>query len=94
MSRNWVIAPFNSEWPEAWDKVWEFDRQHGIISIGWVSEKMCEAGQSVRGMVICKDADRKLQYAIKPVPSISLKYLRVDFELGDDLIEEFGGESK
>lgn len=52
--------------------------------IGWVSEKLCEEGQQVRGMVICKDSDKKLQYAIKPVPSISVKYFRVDFELGDE----------
>lgn len=52
--------------------------------IGWVSEKLCEEEQNVRGMVICKDSDKKLQYAIKPVPSISVKYFRVDFELGDE----------
>ena len=52
--------------------------------MGWVAENLCEDGQSVRGIVICKDSDAKLQYALKPVPNVSVKYFKVDFELGDE----------
>jgi len=33
--RYWVISPFNSNYPGAWQRVWDFDLAHGIISIGW-----------------------------------------------------------
>jgi hypothetical protein len=33
--RFWVISPYNSERPDVWDKVWDFDLQHGTISISW-----------------------------------------------------------
>lgn len=35
MTRYWVIAPFESKNPEAFDKVWQFDLAHNVISIGW-----------------------------------------------------------
>lgn len=35
MPRYWVIAPFESENPEVFDKVWQFDLAHNLISIGW-----------------------------------------------------------
>ena len=33
----WVIAPlyYNSDHPERWEKVWNYDHEEGIISIGW-----------------------------------------------------------
>jgi hypothetical protein len=33
--RYWVIAPFNSKKTDIWDKVWPYDLENGIISIGW-----------------------------------------------------------
>lgn len=33
--RYWVIAPYHADAPAVWQKVWAFDRRHGIISIGW-----------------------------------------------------------
>lgn len=35
MTRYWVIAPFESKNSEVFDKVWRFDLDHNVISIGW-----------------------------------------------------------
>jgi hypothetical protein len=51
--------------------------------IGWVSEHLCENGQSVKGMIICRDPDIRLSYALKSVSNITVKYYRVDFKLSD-----------
>lgn len=51
--------------------------------MGWVSEHLCNNGQSVKGLIICRDQDMKLSYALKTVNNISVKYYRVDFTLGD-----------
>ncbi len=34
MKRFWVIAPFSAE-DDLYEKVWEFDLENGVISIGW-----------------------------------------------------------
>jgi restriction system protein len=51
--------------------------------MGWVSEHLCSNGQSVKGMIICRDQDMKLSYALKTVNNISINYYRVDFTLSD-----------
>jgi hypothetical protein len=35
MSRYWVIAPVESKDPQLFDKVWNFDFENNLISIGW-----------------------------------------------------------
>jgi hypothetical protein len=35
MPRYWVIAPYHAEEPAAWDRVWKFDLENSIISIGF-----------------------------------------------------------
>jgi len=35
MPRYWVIAPYHADKPDVWEKVWQFDLEHGLISIGW-----------------------------------------------------------
>jgi restriction system protein len=35
MPRNWVIAPWEADDPEAFDRVWQFDLDNNMISIGW-----------------------------------------------------------
>jgi restriction system protein len=35
MSRFWIIAPVESKQPEFFDKVWQFDLDNNLISIGW-----------------------------------------------------------
>ena len=35
MVRNWVITPYHYNDLEAFQKVWNYDRHHGVIAIGW-----------------------------------------------------------
>ena len=35
MHRCWVIAPVEAKPRDLFDKVWEFDRENNLISIGW-----------------------------------------------------------
>ena len=51
--------------------------------MGWVAENLCQQGQDVKGMIICKEPDPRLTYAIRMAKSVSLKYYRVDFKLQD-----------
>jgi restriction system protein len=51
--------------------------------MGWVNDNLCKQGQGVRGIVICKEADPKLAYALKMAPNISVKYYKVNFKLTD-----------
>jgi len=34
-TRYWVIAPFDSTIRDIWEKVWNFDLTHNVISVGW-----------------------------------------------------------
>ena len=34
MSRFWVIAPYHADRPDVWKKVWRYDIEHAVISIG------------------------------------------------------------
>jgi restriction system protein len=52
--------------------------------IGWVKENLCTPEQGVRGVVICNQADQRLQWAVKPVGElIQVKLYRIDFQLLD-----------
>ena len=51
--------------------------------MGWVKQNLCTKGQSVRGIVICRDRDPKLLYALAMVNNVEVKYFRVSFELRD-----------
>jgi restriction system protein len=51
--------------------------------MGWVAENLCQQGQDVRGMIICKKPDPRLSYALSMVKNVSVKYYRVDFKLQD-----------
>ncbi len=35
MPRYWIIAPVESKQPELFDRVWQFDLENNLISIGW-----------------------------------------------------------
>ncbi len=35
MGRYWVIAPYDYRYPDEWERVWNYDLKHGVISIGW-----------------------------------------------------------
>ncbi|MEW4526949.1 endonuclease NucS domain-containing protein [Maioricimonas sp. JC845] len=51
--------------------------------MGWVKEKLCTDSQGVRGLIICREADKRLDYALQMVNNIDVKYYRVDFHLQD-----------
>jgi len=65
----------------------ESDRVIGQILryMGWVHEKLCSEGQAVKGMIICREANEKLSYALKMTGNIGVKYYRIDFKLSDSL---------
>lgn len=47
------------------------------------AQHLCKDDQEVKGMIICKEADEKLLYALKIVNDINLKHYSVDFKLFD-----------
>ena len=49
--------------------------------MGWVKETLCKKGESVKGLVICRDSDRKLSYALKMTNNIDVKYYHMSFDL-------------
>ncbi|MCA9028356.1 MAG: DUF1016 family protein [Planctomycetaceae bacterium] len=51
--------------------------------MGWVAENLCDENQQVRGLIICGEPDVKLDYALKMVNNVSVKYYRIDFRLED-----------
>jgi len=54
--------------------------------MGWVSENLCRNGQAVKGIIICKDSDSHLSYALSMVNNIDVKYYSVNFKLSDKLV--------
>jgi hypothetical protein len=52
--------------------------------MGWVQDNLCQQGEGVKGLIICKDADERLRLALKPLPgNVSVKFYEVSFRLGD-----------
>lgn len=49
--------------------------------MGWVKKNLCKNNQIVRGLVICRDPDPKLSYAIEMTPNINIQYYSVSFKL-------------
>lgn len=50
--------------------------------MGWVKENLCEATQEVKGLIICREIDERLAYAVAPITSIvQIKRYKVDFQL-------------
>lgn len=48
--------------------------------MGWV-KKICTSGQAVKGLVICRDPDPKLSYALEMTNNIDVRYYSVSFKL-------------
>ena len=55
--------------------------------MGWIQENLCKSGEVVKGMIICKDIDTKMSYALKMTNNIIVKLYRVDFSLRDTMIK-------
>lgn len=49
--------------------------------IGWVKQNLAKNGQDVRGIIICSDFDKKMQYAISVISSVSIMKYSVSFNL-------------
>ena len=49
--------------------------------MGWVKQNLCTDGQAVKGLVICRDPDPKLTYALTMVNNIDVRYYGVSFTL-------------
>lgn len=49
--------------------------------IGWVKAHLVEPGEEVRGLVIARQADDALRYALSTIPSVDLQLYEVDFRL-------------
>jgi RecB family endonuclease NucS len=49
--------------------------------MGWVKKKLCKNGQMVRGLIICRDPDPKLSYALEMTQNIEVRYYNVSFKL-------------
>jgi restriction system protein len=53
--------------------------------MGWVKQKLCKEGQDVKGLVICREPDPRLSYALSMTCNVQLKYYSVSFKLRDAL---------
>lgn len=49
--------------------------------MGWVRKNLCTNGQPVKGLVICREPDPKLSYAIDMTNNIDVRYYEVSFKL-------------
>ena len=49
--------------------------------INWVKENVAEKGQNVRGIIIAKDVDKALNYAVKNLENVAVKTYKIDFQL-------------
>ncbi len=49
--------------------------------MGWVKQNLCVSGQSVKGLIICRDPDPKLAYALEMTNNIDVRYYSVSFKL-------------
>lgn len=49
--------------------------------MGWVKKNLCKNGEAVTGLVICRDHDPKLTYALEMTNNIDVRYYSVSFKL-------------
>jgi len=49
--------------------------------MGWVKKNLCKEGQGVKGLVICREPDPKLSYALQMTTNIDVRYYSVSFKL-------------
>jgi len=49
--------------------------------MGWVKKNLCKDAQAVKGLVICRDPDPKLSYALEMTSNIDVRYYSVSFKL-------------
>ncbi|HLE30755.1 MAG TPA: endonuclease NucS domain-containing protein [Anaerolineales bacterium] len=49
--------------------------------MGWVKQNLCTSGQVVKGLIICRNPDPKLSYALEMTNNIDVRYYSVSFKL-------------
>jgi hypothetical protein len=49
--------------------------------IGWVKLHLAEDADEVHGLIICREAEEALQYALSTVPNVKLRLYEVEFRL-------------
>ena len=49
--------------------------------IGWVKQHLAEDGEEVYGLIVCREADDSLHYALSTVPNVDLRLYEVEFHL-------------
>lgn len=49
--------------------------------MGWVKTKLCSNNEGVKGLIICRDPDSKLSYALQMTRDIDVRYYSVAFKL-------------
>lgn len=58
--------------------------------MGWVAENLCTERQHVKGMIICREPDARLSYALKMSDNVAVKYYQIDFKLTDKPVGRSG----
>jgi hypothetical protein len=51
--------------------------------IGWVKHHLAEHSEQVHGMIICREADNALRYALSTLQNVELRRYQVDFHLSE-----------
>ena len=49
--------------------------------VGWVKQHLAEEGDEVHGLIICREGDTALHYALSTVPNVELRLYQVEFHL-------------
>ena len=51
--------------------------------MGWVKQTLCKEGQNIKGLIICRDEDTKLSFALSMTTNVQVKYYNISFKLKD-----------
>jgi len=51
--------------------------------MGWVKKNLCTNGQAVKGLIICREQDPKLSFALEMTTNIEVRYYSVSFKLAE-----------
>jgi restriction system protein len=54
--------------------------------MGWVKQNLCKDGCTVKGLIICREPDEKLTYALSMTENIDVRYYSVSFKLTSDSV--------
>jgi hypothetical protein len=49
--------------------------------MGWVRKELAGKNDKVKGLIICREADENLRYALESVPDVDLNFYEVEFHL-------------